>query len=627
MQSFLQYRRFRRAVEQQYDRHSGPYFDKPVVGTLGNNVQTPHPASSTSLSSSSSSAITTDPNSEKDSESETPTPSRLENGTSRNTCHPQESHIDVTNPHSNLVSSRPSNDDHLNRIPTHKSHRSLGATLGQALTGIAVRRRKTHEGGCNNNTSSHIFVVGYEGDHDPLNPHNWSYTRRIAATAMIASIGFVVGIASSIDSSALRLAAEDFGVSEVVQSLATGLYLAGFGVGALFAGPFSETLGRNPVYITTLTLYMIFIMAAGLAPNIGALLTFRFLAGIFGSTPLTCAGGSISDLWSPMERVFAFPVFANAAFMGPTIGPVIGGFIAESSTVSWRWVSWVTLIISGLVLAAVVLFQPETYPPTLLKWKAQHLRDVTGDSRYVAEIEIMGESFIQRLKMALSRPFLLTFREPVIMILAFYLTVIYVVLFTFLDGYEDIFGRIHGVSQGITGLCFLGIIVGLFGASALVPLIYKWARRDLKEIQEQGGTRLPPEFRLWFAMLGGAPAIPISLFWMGWTSYSWISIWSPLGASVLFGYGILCIFISSYQYIIDTYEMYAASALASITLIRYFVSGGMTVVGIPWYRNMEVHWVLTIMGGISVLMVPVPYLFYKYGRSIRKRSTYAVVKD
>jgi len=126
-------------------------------------------------------------------------------------------------------------------------------------------------------------------------------------------------------------------------------------------------------------------------------------------------------------------------------------------------------------------------------------------------------------------------------------------------------------------------------------------------------------------MLGGAVAIPLSLFWMGWTSYSWISIWSPLGASVLFGYGVLTIFISCYQYIIDSYEIYAASALASVTLIRYVAAGGMTVVGIPFYQNMGVHWTLTILGGISCLMVPVPYVFYIYGPKIRAKSRYAVM--
>jgi len=69
-------------------------------------------------------------------------------------------------------------------------------------------------------------------------------------------------------------------------------------------------------------------MASALAPNIGAQLAFRFLAGFFGSTPLTCAGGSIADMWNPLERVYAFPIFANAAFTGPVLGPVIGGFVS-----------------------------------------------------------------------------------------------------------------------------------------------------------------------------------------------------------------------------------------------------------------------------------------------------------
>ncbi|EMC98681.1 hypothetical protein BAUCODRAFT_30946 [Baudoinia panamericana UAMH 10762] len=502
----------------------------------------------------------------------------------------------------------------LSRLTTQQSARTR---LGQVLTGVNIRKRTTKEGG-----EGDVFVVGFEGENDALNPHNWSYWYRIPCTLLVAAIGCVVGIASAIDSSALQAAARDFGVSEVVESMATGLFLVGFGAGALLAGPISETVGRNPVYIVTLVVYMIFIMASGLAPNIGAQLAFRFLAGLFGSTPLTCAGGSISDLWSPLERVFAFPIFANAAFTGPLLGPVMGGYIVQF--LDWRWVEWITLIISGLVLALVVLFQPETYPPILLKWKAKHLRALANDDRYRAEIEVRQESLFRRLKRALYRPFLLTSREPIIILIALYLTVIYIVLFTFLDGYTYVFTDTYGISEGLTGICFLGIIVGLFGASALVPLIYKWAKRDLQKIKEAGGERLPPEFRLWYSMLGGAFAIPISLFWMGWTARPTISIWSPLAASALFGYGILCVFITSYQYIIDAYETYAASALASITLIRYVAAGGMVIVGIPFYENMGVAYTLTILACLSALLVPVPYVFYKYGPWIRTKSKYAV---
>lgn len=620
MQSFLQYRRFGKHVTKQYER------DKSKAEALAD------PDSSGLTSPFSSNAINTPPVTDAPNHVDTRDPEKGEQSNAqpfdprdRTDAHDSEKEEKEggsyaptqTAPSARLASHGGEAPEDMSRVSTRKS---MGTALGTTLTGINIRDRSTKEGG-----DGKVFVVGYEGENDMMNPHNWSFTTRLAATLNIAFIGWIVGFASSVDSAALMQAADDFGVSEVTESLATGIFLIGFGVGALFAGPVSETIGRNPVYIATLSLYMIFVMASALAPNIGAQLAFRFIAGCFAATPLVCAGGSVSDLWNPMERVYAFPIFANAAFMGPIFGPMVGGFVGQSSLVSWRWCDWITLIISGLVLSLIIFLQPETYAPTLLKWKATHLRQLTGDDRYKAEIEIRDVTFIRRLGTALYRPFVLTFSEPIIILVALYLTVIYIILFTFLNGYTFVFTETYGFSQGITGLVFVGIAIGLCLASLLVPMIYKWAKDDLAKIKEQGGTQLPPEFRLWFAMLG-APAIPISMFWMGWTDYSWISYWSALGASVLFGYGILCIFISSYQYIIDSYESYAASALASVTFIRYIAAGGMLEVAIPFYRNMGVHWTLTILGALSALLVPVPYLFYLYGTKIRARSKYAVVK-
>ena len=457
--------------------------------------------------------------------------------------------------------------------------RQLGKELTKARTKKSGRAPPMNENGDERET---VFVVGYDCEEDNMNPRSWSYATRIGATILIAAIGFVVGFASSIDSAALVQASDEFGVSKVTESLATGLFLVGFGFGALFAGPISETVGRNPVYSVTLAIYMIWIMASGLAPNIGSQLVFRFLAGFFGSTPLTCAGGSISDLWYPEERGYAFPVFANAAFFGPVVGPVVGGFVAQSSSLSWRWCEWISLIISGLVLAAVLLFQPETFAPILLKWKAAHLRRITGDERFVAEVEIRADPFRRRLLKAMYRPCIFIAREPIVILFALYLSVVYIILFTFLDGYTYIFGATYGFSDGMTGLAFVGIGIGLCGASVFIPLIQYWTKKDLQNLQEKEGpnARLPPEKRLYFALLG-APAIPISLFWMGWTNYASVSYWSGLVASVFFGYGILCIFISTLQYIIDSYETFAASALASLTVVRYVAAGGMVEVGIP----------------------------------------------
>ncbi|KAI9744476.1 MAG: hypothetical protein M1818_002005 [Claussenomyces sp. TS43310] len=321
-----------------------------------------------------------------------------------------------------------------------------------------------------------------------------------------------------------------------------------------------------------------------------------------------------NDLWDPLERVYAFPVFANASFMGPLFGPVAGGFLGQYAT-TWRWTEWATLIGSGAILVLIVLFQPETFIPVLLSWKSAHLRRVTGDSRYVSEIEIRADPFFKRLLNALYRPFLLLIREPIVLVFALYLTVIYVILFTFLDGYTFIFGETYGFSEGITGLAFLGIAVGLCGASLLTPLIYHLVKQDVRKIQESGGTHLPPEqYRsVYFGWVGPPTAAS--------------RIGHSLVSTVFFGYGIICVFISSYQYIIDSYEMYAASALASLTSIRYVASGAMVVAGNPFYKNLGVHWTLTILGAISTLMVPVPYALYKFGPKIRGLSHYAISKS
>ncbi|KAK9311421.1 major facilitator superfamily domain-containing protein [Lipomyces starkeyi] len=536
---------------------------------------------------------------------------------------PEKTHSDLPSSVSSSGTETPNEDTDscpADRVMTSRTHYSQRSTMGHALNGIQVRDRTTIEG-----KGGSVFIVGWDGEGDPANPHNFSKTRRVVTTLIVSSIAFVVGMASSIDSAVLRQAAADFGVSEVAESLATGIYLIGYSVGALFAGPFSETLGRNVVYISTLMLFSIFIMASGLAPNFGAQVVFRFLAGFFGSTPLVCAGGSTSDMWDAVEKTYAFPIFAVGGFCGPVLGPVVGSYIGVGHIGSWRWTEWISLITSGLVLSLVILFQPETYAPILLKWKARHLREITGDNRYRAEVEITHTTFWTRMKIALSRPFTML-TEPIIILMALYLTVLYIVLFTFLDGYTFIFADVYGISQGLTNIIFAAMVVGMLLAMVLVPPLFQLTKKDMESVLAKGGTHIDPEIRLWFAMLGGSISIPVSLFWMGWTDFVSISIWSPIIASVMFGYGVICVFISGYMYIIDSYEVYAASALAFVTLLRYACAGGMTVAGIPFYKNMGTHWTLTILGCISMPLVPIPYVFYKWGYIVRQHSKHAVTR-
>ena len=81
------------------------------------------------------------------------------------------------------------------------------------------------------------------------------------------------------------------------------------------------------------------------------------------------------------------------------------------------------------------------------------------------------------------------------------------------------------------------------------------------------------------------------------------------------------------MYVIDAYEVNAASALEFATVSRYVVSGAVTVAGMPFFHNVSHHWVLTILAVFSLVFgAPVPYLLYVYGPRLRERSANALNK-
>ncbi|KAI3023743.1 hypothetical protein CBS147347_6550 [Aspergillus niger] len=467
---------------------------------------------------------------------------------------------------------------------------------------------------------SQVVVVSWDDYDIHLSPRQYSPQRKAWMTVLVALIGLSCTAASAIDSAGVPQISEHWGVSKVVGSLVTALFMVGFGIGSFISGPFSETFGRNMVYMVTMLIFLIWIMAAGLAPNIQSHLIFRFLAGLFAATPLTCVGGTVADLWDPLQKTYGFIIYTIPAFNGPMIGQVIGSYIP--TTIGWRWLEWIMLIFGGVMFIIMILFQQETHQDTLLTWKAAALRKYSGQQHWRGPAEVREISLGQRLKIATSRPFAWIITEPIIVLTSLYLIAIYVILFLFLEGYRFIFEDVYHFSQGMNNVTWIAMFIGSTLIIVQVPFVWRIAKR-----QQETLGRIRPETRLWYAMLGGAPAIPISLFWMGWTSYPYISVWSPIIASAVFGFGITTVFVSAHLYVIDAYEAGAASAFAMLVMPRYLASGGITVAGSPIYSSIGVHYTLTILGAISAAMAFIPYVFYFFGHHIRRVSPHAVVHE
>ncbi|EMR70918.1 hypothetical protein MGN70_010469 [Eutypa lata] len=475
-------------------------------------------------------------------------------------------------------------------------------------SGVTISRPSETDG------STH-FVVGWKDD-DPLNPHNWPRSRKWTATATVCLIAMAVCIPGTIDAPVSGQFNEHYDVGPIAGSLTTGLYLIGVGVGSMFAAPFSETFGRNLVYFSTMVLMMLFILGKALAPNFGGAIVFRFLVGFFGAAPLTVGGGTVGDLWNPIEVTFSLPFVTMTSYAGPVLGPIIGAYLPE---IGFRWADWISLIIAGAVLVISLLFQPETYGGLLLEWRAKHLRDLTGDSRYMVEGHASAGSIGRRLLVNVYRPFQMTYTEPIILVFSFYLIILYVVLFTFLNGYPYIFTQVYGISESLTFIIWTAILAGDGVAICLIPVVYGMVKKAAAKAQANG-TALQAEVCLYWAMLGGSILMPISLFWMGWTCYPGVSIWAPIIGSFVFGYSLVAIFTTTYMYVVFVYLQYAGSALSFMTFSRYVIAGALLPASVPWYENLGPHWTLTIVAILSTIMAPLPFVLYKYGHKIRAMS-------
>jgi hypothetical protein len=178
------------------------------------------------------------------------------------------------------------------------------------------------------------------------------------------------------------------------------------------------------------------------------------------------------------------------------------------------------------------------------------------------------------------------------------------------------------------------MLIGNFCVVPLVPVVYtlyikghQYSILDSDEpLTDRNGSASPapsPESHLYLALFG-APCIPISMFWMAYTTSPDISPWVTIVGSIPFGFGFTTVFVSCYQYLAACYGIWSASALASVNFVRCMFSGAMMFASTPLYAHLGVKWTLTTLGIASTIMAQVPYLLYGKGHLIRRWSKHAV---
>ncbi|KAG5999317.1 hypothetical protein E4U54_001925 [Claviceps lovelessii] len=456
------------------------------------------------------------------------------------------------------------------------------------------------------------FEVDFS-EKDPENPLNWPLWYRCWSIFCVSFATWVATLYSTSYTSSAPGLMEEFRASRTLVTLGMTTYLLGLAAGTLVVAPLSELYGRRQIYLMCLSLWAVLIVPCGLAQSLTTIIVVRFIGAFFGSVMLSNAPGTVVDVSNPDYLARSMSFFGVAPLNGPVTGPIIGGFIFEH--LGWRWSNWIVLMMAGAAMVLMFTVR-ETYAPKILRCKAARMRKEMDDTRYWCRYD-HKVSTVRLLKTNLSRPFILFATEPILWFMNFWVSVVYGILYLCFVAYPVVFSQHRGWGPGTTGLAFAGIGIGSVASILAEPLF----RRIIYTQAKDPDTGKPyPEAQA-SIMAMGAVATAVGQLGFSWTCLPQSIHWAiPIAFGVPFGFGNTISFIYSSNYLAGAYGIYAASALAGNAVIRSIFGGTLPLAGPRLYALLTPQRAGMLLGLLEVALIPIPFVFWKYGGRIRARS-------
>jgi len=465
------------------------------------------------------------------------------------------------------------------------------------------------------------YTVGFNDEDDPMIPTNWPFMKTIYVCLIIAYHSSCIAWSSSVFSPAILEVASEFHVGRVVATLGVSLYVLGFATGPVIWAPLSELYGRRPVLILSGLGFTIFQFGVATAKDIQTVMLCRAFGGAIGAAPMVVVPAAFADMFNNEQRGRAITIFVMTVFCVPIVSPVAGSFIVNSY-LSWRWTEYISGIMGGLSLILVTFFYKESHHPIILVHKANEIKKKTGNWMIHAAHDEFTLTIKDIVEKNLTRPLYMLISEPIILLISMYNAFVYGILYLMLSAYPVIFAEGYKMNGGVSELPYLGLVVGMIIGGIFTFYMEGGYLKALKlnNYKPVPEARLPPLFF-------GAFAFPIGLFWLFWTG-NWpnkIHWMAPTSSGVFTGFGLVTIFNASINYIIDSYLIFAASAMAANTFLRSSFACAFPLFGVQMLHNMGIKWAGLLLALIGVILIPVPFFFYKFGEKIRGKSKFAFV--
>ncbi|KAI1336730.1 MFS multidrug transporter-like protein [Xylariaceae sp. FL0016] len=448
---------------------------------------------------------------------------------------------------------------------------------------------------------------------------NWSPGKKWTATILVSCFTFISPFSSTMITPALGEIGDEFDIAEgFSQKLVMSIFLLGYAQGPFLLAPLSEIYGRLSILQLANLIYLAFNTACGFSQNRSQILAFRFLSGVGGSAPQALCNGVLADVWSKEERGKGQAIYGMLTFIGPTVAPIVGAFMAES--ISWRWIFWATSIFDVWVQVTAFCFLDETYAPSILAKKAARIRKETGNDAIRTQYDDPDKTFSAIVRRRLVLPFIMFVAHPAVQAPSIYRAFLYGIMYLVLSTFGEVWEDDYDFNEGIASLHYLslclGFLIGLQISHPLMDGLYAWFKKRNKTNEGVPEWRIPP-------MLLGGILVPIGLLIYGWSAQHKVFWLVPDIGCVILAMGLIIAFQSAQAYVVDAYgPAHSASAAAIGAFERTMCGFAFPLFASQMYDALGLGWGNSLLAFVTLaLAIPSPILLWMYGSKIRSWST------
>jgi MFS family permease len=179
--------------------------------------------------------------------------------------------------------------------------------------------------------------------------------------------------------------------------------------------------------------------------------------------------------------------------------------------------------------------------------------------------------------------------------------------------FTPLYRNVYGFGEGVVGLSYCGLGVGCIIGQFYVT----WVGDRLYMNHVRKGDA-KPEHRLTL-MIQGAVMMPIGFFWYGWSAQAHVHWIVPIIGTGIVGLSLLLIWMPASTYLVDCFQLYAASAMAASTVLRSLCGAIVPLAGQKMYQSLGYGWGNSVLAFIAIVFMPTPILFTRYGEYLRTR--------